>query len=100
MPRNPDRVNLNAFADKIAEARRLERLIEKHKAALSPIVAEVKAAMGDAHTGTVGGAVAVTWATTTRQTLDAKALKTEQPEMHQKYVRTTTVRTFRWADPE
>lgn len=101
MPRAPrDRVSLNAHAEKIATARKLEAQIAKLQAKLKPIIAEVKAAMGDATTGTVAGAPVVTWSTTTRQTLDTKSLKDEHPEIAQKYERTTVVRTFRWADPE
>jgi len=95
-----DRVSLARLGADIDRARVLERKIAALQDELSPIVAKVKAVMGDAQTGTIGRAVVATWATTTRETLAAKDLKAEQPEIARKYTRTTTVRTFRWADPQ
>lgn len=94
-----DRVSLVKLADQVEQARKLERQIAKLKDQLNPLVAEIKSAMGDATSGTIGREVVVTWATTTRQTLDTANLKLEQPEIARKYLRTTTVRTFRFAEP-
>lgn len=99
MPRNPDRVSLAKLADSIAQARKLEAQIAKLKAQLTPITAALKAAMGDATTGHIGGKAVFTQAITTRESVDSKNLRLEQPEIAAKYLKTVTVRTYR-LEPE
>lgn len=98
--RNPDRVSLARLAADIETARKLEAKIKALQEQHSPIIAKIKAMMGDATFGTIGRAVVVEWSTSTRDTIDTKALRTEQPDVARKYTRTTTVRTFRLKDPE
>jgi predicted phage-related endonuclease len=74
--------------------------IKKLQAELSPIVAAVKKTMGEATFGTVGGKAVVEWSTSTRETIDTRTLREEQPAIAAKYTRTTPVRTFRWVDPQ
>jgi predicted phage-related endonuclease len=97
--RNPDRVSLAKLAEDIAKARKLEAQIARLKTQLTPITAALKAAMGDATTGHINGKPVFTQAITTRETVDTKNLRLEQPEIAAKYLKTATVRTYR-LEPE
>ena len=93
--KNPDRVSLAKLAEDISKARKLEAQIAKLKAQLTPITAALKAAMGDATTGHINGKAVFTQAITTRETVDTKNLRLEQPEIAAKYLKTAVVRTYR-----
>ena len=98
-PKNPDRVSLARQKELIAEHRRLTALIGPKQDRIKQIEAEIKSTMGDATYGTIGRAVVVTWSTTSRERVDVKGLRTEQPEIAQKYIKTSTVRSFK-IEPE
>lgn len=98
-PKNPDRVSLARQKELIAEHRRLTAAIGPKRDRLKQIEAAIKTAMGDATYGTIGRDTVVTWSTATREGVDVKALRLEQPEIAQKFIRTTTVRSFK-IEPE
>jgi len=73
----------------------------KHKAgikqlehAIDQIDAEVMAAMGDAEEATVNGRIVATWKSTSRTTIDTKALKVAHPEILAEFSNTTVSRRF------
>ncbi|HKI16964.1 MAG TPA: YqaJ viral recombinase family protein [Isosphaeraceae bacterium] len=73
----------------------------KHKAgikqlehAVDQIDAEIMAAMGDAEEATVNGRVVATWKSSTRWTIDTKALKEIYPDIAAEYSKSTTSRRF------
>lgn len=57
--------------------------------------AEVEAALGDNEAGTVEGELAITWQTSKRRALDQKSLKHHEPEIAERFMETTEVRTFK-----
>lgn len=94
-PPNPDRVSLARQRELIEEHRRLTAAIAPQTDRLRQIEAEIKARMGDAITGTINGKPVVEWTRGTRESIDTKQLRLENPEIARKYLRTTTVRTFK-----
>jgi predicted phage-related endonuclease len=92
---NADKVSVakqRANIDRIVE---LQGDIARLKAEFNSLVAAVKAAMGDAAVGTIGRTVVARWDITSRQQIDQKALKAEQPEIALKYTHTIPVRSFK-----
>jgi len=55
----------------------------------------IKAALGDREVGRVDGNTVCTWRTSTRTSLDTKALAAAEPELAKRFERTTEVRTLR-----
>lgn len=53
----------------------------------------LKEMMGEAESGTVNGKT-VTWKTVNSERLDTRALKTDLPEVHQKYIKVSSYRRF------
>jgi predicted phage-related endonuclease len=95
MPATPERVSLARKRTLIEEYRKIVARIAPERDRLKQIEAEIKAAMGDASSGTIGRDTVVTWATTFRETVNIPDLRAEQPEIARKYMRMTPVRTFK-----
>ena len=62
--------------------------------------ARLKLALGDASTGTIDGATAVTWPSYTRETWNTRQLERDQPALRAQYARTTTYRRFTVKEPK
>jgi predicted phage-related endonuclease len=92
---NPDRVSLARQRDLIEEHRRLTARIGPDQDRIKQIEAELKAKMGEATAGTITGKVVVEWTRATRERIDLKTLRLEQPEIARKYLVTASVRTFK-----
>ena len=75
------------------------RLFEEKKA-IEAQIAEidnlVRAALGDAESGTVHGTSVVTWKTQERTTVDSKALAAEEPEIFERFARQSSSRVLRY----
>lgn len=67
------------------------KLLEEEEKMLTD---KIKAKLGDADTGTVGGKVAVTWKTRGVTKVDTKRLKAEQSKIYDEYSYTTPTRYF------
>lgn len=67
------------------------KLLEEEEKLLTD---QIKAKLGDADTGTVGGKVAVTWKTRGVTKVDTKRLKAEQSKIYDQYSYTTPTRYF------
>lgn len=94
-PAPADKVSLARKRDLIAEYRELRAKVGPIEDRMRQIEHEIKTAMGDASTATIGRDVVATWTTTTRERVDTKALKNEHPEIARKVTVTSTVRTFK-----
>ena len=82
--------------DALARIRAQKADLEEHEKHLTD---KIKAALGDLGTvGTVDGKVAVTWREHTRSSFDSRAFKADQPELADKYTKTSTVRQFKIAE--
>lgn len=92
---NPDRVSLARQRELIDEHRRLTAALAPQQDRIKQIEAEIKAKMGEALTGTINGKPVVEWTRTTRESVDIRTLRLEQPEIARKYLKTNTVRTFK-----
>jgi predicted phage-related endonuclease len=92
---NPDRVSLARQRDLIDEHRRLTAAIGPQQDRIRQIEAEIKAKMGEATTGTIGRETVVEWTRSTRDRVDTKNFRLEQPDIARKYIVTSTVRTFK-----
>jgi predicted phage-related endonuclease len=57
--------------------------------------AELCELIGDAATALIGGEVIATWKTTSRSSLDTKALKEAHPDLVASYTKEVPVRTLR-----
>lgn len=99
-PAPQDRISLAKRRADIARVRELRALIAPLEGELKMLTDSIKADLErvGAREGFIGREVVATFATTTRQSLDQKALKTEQPEIAAKYTRTLPVRSFRITD--
>lgn len=54
----------------------------------------LKARLGEAESGLIGGEVAVTWRASDRRTIDVQALRADLPDVANRYTRTDTSRRF------
>lgn len=83
---------ITAAYRELLQMRTLEDQIQERKDALETIIGN---AMGSATVLKIDGKVAVTWKASDVRRFDSKALKSADPETYDKYVRTSTIRTFR-----
>lgn len=90
-----DRVSLGRKKNTIAEALQLQAQIGELQDQLTVKMSEIKAAMGEATTGTIGKKIVARWSITTRQQVSTKALKDEMPEIARKFTKTVEVRSFK-----
>jgi putative phage-type endonuclease len=81
-----------ALVRAIAHARAASRLAREHEDSL---VAQLLESVGDAETLTENGAVVATYKSSTRGSIDAKRLRTELPEVAERFTRTTSYRSLR-----
>lgn len=80
----------------LARIRAQQAELDEHEKHLAE---KIKAALGDLGTvGTVDGRVVVTWREHTRTSFDSRSFKADQPELADKYSKTTTVRQFKIAE--
>lgn len=100
MTPSPDRTSLARHRAKLERIRQIDALIAPLEDERKALRTDLINAMGDATTGTIGKTVVARWEIGTRQTLDQKALKAEQPEIHRKFLKTIPVRSFKLVDPE
>jgi predicted phage-related endonuclease len=91
----PERVSLARKRGLIEEYRKITAKIAPERDRLKQIETEIKAAMGDASSGTIGRDTVATWSTTFRETVSIKDLRAEQPEIARKYTKMSPVRTFK-----
>ena len=70
------------------------------EAELTAVENQIKATLGDAAYGEVGGRQVVTYKTQDRTTVDAKRLKAEAPDTYSQFARTSTLRVLRVKDPK
>lgn len=68
--------------------------IEALEESLDGMDAKIKAALGENEIG-LGEHYRVTWKSSTRSTIDTKALKAAHPDIAEKYMRESTTRTFK-----
>jgi putative phage-type endonuclease len=76
----------------IARLREITAIRRELKTEEGELKNEVKAALGHAEDGQLGGELAVTWRTHNRRTLDQTALRADEPRLFEKYSRTRPVR--------
>jgi predicted phage-related endonuclease len=95
----PAELPLDTIADTLAKLRRAKARAKKTAAEIKALEDTVKAKLGDSPAGTIGGQVAVRWATTARMNVDVKAVKEKFPEVASACSRVVTVRTFQLVDP-
>jgi len=100
MTTNPDRVSLARHRAAIERIRKIDELMAPLADERKALEASLKAAMGEATTGTIGKTVVARWEIGTRSSLDQKAFKAEMPDIHRKYLKTIPVRSFKLVDPE
>lgn len=92
---DPDkRIELDMFADKLARRAEIKELEVKLETERKQIEQEIKTEMKDAEVADIAGAYKVTWKSLTRNTIDSKRLKEEQPYIYQSYLKSSTSRRF------
>lgn len=69
------------------------RIAEEAAAAADDLKDKIKAHMGDAET-LIAGPYKITWKPVTTSRIDAAALKRENPDLAERYTKTTTSRRF------
>lgn len=82
-------------ADALTELRQLKlrmKPLDERRAYLENVV---KKSLGDATTGTIAGAAAVTWKEQTSRRIDTKALREEMPEVAEKFTTESAYRVLR-----
>ncbi len=109
-PKEVDRAGLDAATDEVPDAVELdpaefEELIRKHKEVVKlqraidverrELEAKIKLGIGKSSTALLRGLPVATWKPVVRNTLDAKLLKSELPEVYERFSRPTVARTFR-----
>jgi len=85
---------LDDLADKLAEYKDLQIKIRSLEERMKVLRAPIEDAMGEATLGVIGDTPALTWRHRVRETLDAKALKRDHPEIHRKYLKKASSRFF------
>jgi len=92
--------DLDSLAEEIAQLRDIraaEKDLAADRAALENLI---RAELGPAEAGTIGGVIAVTWRTHTRRSIDTSRLRDDHPELAAGYTTETTVRPLRLAGQE
>lgn len=80
---------------KINDLRELRRMADELSAEINSIQDEIKAHMTAIDADELSGAdYKVTWKTVTSTRLDAAALRKAEPELRERYTKTTTTRRF------
>lgn len=100
-PTPADRITLAKRRADIARYRELRAQVKPLEDEMKAIYESIKAEMNavGASTGYIGRETVATFTTTTRESVDVKQLKAEQPELARKYMVTRPVRSFRITDP-
>lgn len=89
-----DRDSVAALVEVKAQQAELQKLRDQ-------LEAEIKATLGEARIGVVDGEKAVSWSTQTAHRIDTKRLRSEQPEIAEKFTYESTSRVLRThAKPE
>lgn len=82
-------------AELVTQLRHLKSELKSYEAMEDACKAELCELIGDAATAVVAGEVIATWKTTSRSSLDTKALKEAHPDLVASYTKTVPVRTLR-----
>lgn len=86
-----------ALLDQIKSLESIKKQVKDLESQEDKIKAEICGLMGEAEFATVKGALAATWKTSTRTSLDQKKLEQDHPALVEKYRKQSTLRTFRVA---
>lgn len=79
----------------VAQLKHIKSELKSYEAMEDACKAELCELIGDAATAVVAGEVVATWKTTTRSSLDTKALKEAHPDLVASYTKEVPVRTLR-----
>ena len=80
---------------KARELKELQRMAEELNQEITTLQDEIKVTMTEQNTDTLtAGAFKITWKQITSSKLDTKALKSANPEIVDRYTKTTTTRRF------
>jgi predicted phage-related endonuclease len=82
-------------SDLVAQLKHIKSELKSYEAMEDACKAELCELIGDAATAVVAGEVVATWKTTSRSSLDTKALKEAHPDLVASYTREVPVRTLR-----
>ena len=82
-------------ADLVTQLKHLKSELKSYEAMEDACKAELCELIGDAATALIGGEVIATWKTTSRSSLDTKALKEAHPDLVASYTKEVPVRTLR-----
>ena len=83
-----------SFAELVAQLRHIKTEVVAYKQLEDELKAKLCELIGEHEGITINGAVAATWKGQSRTTFDTKALKTDHPELVEKYTKNITVRTL------
>lgn len=92
---NPTTVDLTANAHLFGELADVQFQIKELETIEAELKGKIGALLGDAETGTVNGATAVTWKNQSRSSFDSKAFGKDHPELLAQYTKSSTYRVLR-----
>ena len=88
-------MSIHEIEIKARELKELKRMAEELKQEITTLQDEIKATMTEQNTDTLtAGAFKITWKQISSSKLDIKALKVSNPEVADRYIKTTTTRRF------
>jgi predicted phage-related endonuclease len=85
----------DTVADLIAQLKHVKSELASYKALEDKLKAELCDLIGPNETATIGGTVVATWKGYKRDWFDSKRFQSENPDLYNQYVKTTTSRTLR-----
>lgn len=89
-----DSIDLLIDEERLTRLEELKKMEKETKSQIKKIEQEIQAEMGDHEVATTD-LYKFTWKTQTRSSLDSKKLREEHPSIYDKYLKTSTFRTFR-----
>lgn len=88
-------VEIDQLADRLDALKSAKLMAKEADERVEAITNELRAALGDAEAGTIAGQTAITWKSSFTSRLDTKRLKSEMPDVYERFVTKAESRTFR-----